>query len=48
MRRCMKLKNKYSIIGDVRGVGLFIGIEIVKDKETREPNPEAATEIHKW
>ncbi|XP_045467285.1 alanine--glyoxylate aminotransferase 2-like [Harmonia axyridis] len=47
-KRCMMLKSKYSIIGDVRGVGLFIGIEIVEDKESRKPNPEAATIIHRW
>jgi len=27
-----KLKEKYDIIGDVRGAGLMIGIELVKDK----------------
>lgn len=31
-----KFKNKYDFIGDVRGVGLMIGIEIVKDKKTKE------------
>ena len=29
-----KLKEKYEVIGDVRGAGLMIGIEIVKNKET--------------
>ncbi|MDX1971232.1 MAG: aminotransferase class III-fold pyridoxal phosphate-dependent enzyme, partial [Candidatus Sumerlaeia bacterium] len=33
------LKNKYSFIGDVRGKGLFAGIEFVKDTKRREPFP---------
>lgn len=32
-----KLMDTYPIIGDVRGQGLFIGIELVKDKHTFEP-----------
>jgi alanine-glyoxylate transaminase/(R)-3-amino-2-methylpropionate-pyruvate transaminase len=32
-----KLKGKYEIIGDVRGKGLMLGIELVKDRATKEP-----------
>ena len=32
-----ELQEKYRFIGDVRGRGLMIGIELVKDKQTREP-----------
>ena len=31
------LKEKYSIIGDVRGLGLFWCVELVKDRATKEP-----------
>ena len=31
------MQKKYEIIGDVRGPGLAIGIELVKDRESKEP-----------
>ena len=36
----LKLKEKYPIIGDVRGLGAMIGVEYVKDKESKEPYAE--------
>jgi len=35
------LKDKHSIIGDVRGKGFFGGLELVKDRETLEPVDES-------
>ncbi len=40
-----ELKGKHSIIGDVRGVGMFIGIDLVKDRTSREPATAEAQHI---
>lgn len=39
------MKEKYNIIGDVRGIGLSIGIELVKNRETKEPAAEETGRI---
>lgn len=37
LQRAMELKEKHACVGDVRGLGLFVGLELVKDKKTKEP-----------
>jgi len=44
-RRLMDMMGDHRIIGDVRGRGLHIGVEIVKDKETKEPGVREADSI---
>jgi 4-aminobutyrate aminotransferase len=35
-----KLKEKYDCIGDVRGLGLMLGVEFVENKTSLKPAPE--------
>jgi taurine--2-oxoglutarate transaminase len=35
--KALELKDKHPCIGDVRGIGLFVGLELVKNRKTREP-----------
>ena len=40
-----ELKERHAVIGDVRGLGLFLGIEFVLDRKTQEPAAELASRI---
>jgi adenosylmethionine-8-amino-7-oxononanoate aminotransferase len=42
MRAALEPLNKFSVVGDVRGMGLLWGIEFVQDKISREPFPSDA------
>ncbi len=45
MGRFRKMQRGCRYLGDVRGIGLVLGLELVKDKKTREPAPELTMEI---
>jgi 2,2-dialkylglycine decarboxylase (pyruvate) len=39
------LQQRYQCIGDVRGRGLLVGLDLVKDRATRAPAPELAHRV---
>jgi 4-aminobutyrate aminotransferase/4-aminobutyrate aminotransferase/(S)-3-amino-2-methylpropionate transaminase len=46
MKRMLKMKEDHPILGDVKGKGFLLGIELVKDKKTREPFEEAGKLVY--
>jgi 4-aminobutyrate aminotransferase len=45
MRRIKKMEMNHTLIGDVRGKGLTIGVELVKDKTTKKPAVDETTRV---
>ena len=45
LRRLRTMMDTYEIIGEVRGLGLLMGVELVKSRETREPARDEAEQV---
>jgi len=43
-QRLRAMQEKYEFLGDVRGVGLLVGLDLVKDRKTKEPLARPVTE----
>jgi len=45
VKSCADLQSRYEIIGDVRGLGPMIGMELVRDRNSKEPASDEAGEL---
>ena len=43
--RFQQLKEKHQLVGDARGLGLMQALELVKDRKTKEPAPQATAAV---
>jgi 4-aminobutyrate aminotransferase len=44
-KKLEELQQKYPLIGDVRGMGMMQALELVKDRQTKEPAPQETTQV---
>lgn len=46
-QRLHEMADRRKLIGNVRGPGLFVSVELVKDRVSKEPAPKAASEVYR-
>ena len=43
--RFLQMKDSHPLIGEIRGIGAMIAIELVKDRKTKEPAPQETAQV---
>jgi 4-aminobutyrate aminotransferase-like enzyme len=43
--KLLELQDKFALIGDIRGMGLLLAIELVEDRKTKQPATERAKRV---
>ena len=46
LKRLEEIKGRHPIVGDVRGCGMYMGIELVKDRVSKEPFVDAGIMVY--
>jgi 4-aminobutyrate aminotransferase-like enzyme len=46
-QRLNDMMQRRKLVGNIRGPGLFVSVELVKDRMTKEPAPKAASEVYR-
>lgn len=47
MSKLRRMEEAHAIVGEVRGLGLMLGIELVRDRASKEPAPQEAQEVRR-
>ncbi|MDQ3411919.1 MAG: aminotransferase class III-fold pyridoxal phosphate-dependent enzyme, partial [Chloroflexota bacterium] len=45
IERLWELASRHQVIGDVRGMGLLVAIELVRDRRSKEPAPDLTSRV---
>jgi 4-aminobutyrate aminotransferase-like enzyme len=48
MKKLKEMEEKYDIVGEARGIGLMLALEMVEDSASRKPSSDLAKKVRKY